>query len=128
MIFVRELTYLIDPLVSEGVKVLCKRNNIKFVALLPNATHLLQPLDVAYFYSMKSQWQKVLDDWKETALVAVVDYWILDFLSIPKYDLQLDSVLLIISSIIIMSISKTAYMMFIDMEQAYLTKCQIWKI
>lgn len=45
----------------------CEMNNIKFIALPPNATHLLQPLDVAYFRPMKVAWRKILNDWKETA-------------------------------------------------------------
>lgn len=46
---------------------LCQANNIKFIALPPNSTHLLQPLDVAYFRSMKGMWRKVLDEWKSTS-------------------------------------------------------------
>lgn len=46
---------------------LCNENNIAFVALPPNATHLLQPLDVAYFRPMKGEWRKILNDWKETS-------------------------------------------------------------
>ncbi|XP_046689058.1 MFS-type transporter clz9-like [Homalodisca vitripennis] len=45
----------------------CEMNNIKFIALPPNATHLLQPLDVAFFRPMKVAWRKILKDWKETA-------------------------------------------------------------
>lgn len=41
-------------------------NNISFVALPPNATHLMQPLDVAYFRSMKGKCRKVLESWKNT--------------------------------------------------------------
>ena len=32
----------------------------------PNATHLCQPLDVAYFAPMKRQWQKILTDFKQS--------------------------------------------------------------
>lgn len=46
---------------------LCNENNIKFLALPPNATHLLQTLDVAYYRPMKVAWRKVLKNWKETA-------------------------------------------------------------
>lgn len=51
-----------------SIKVLesCKENNIKFIALIPNATHLLQPLDVAFFRPMKIAWKNILSDWKET--------------------------------------------------------------
>ncbi|KAJ8887596.1 hypothetical protein PR048_013813 [Dryococelus australis] len=40
--------------------------NIKFVALPPNSTHQLQPLDVAYFQPMKSYWWHVLAEWKNS--------------------------------------------------------------
>lgn len=46
----------------------CEENSIKFIALPPNATHLLQPLDVAYFRPMKVKWREVLEDWKNTAV------------------------------------------------------------
>ncbi|KAG5876799.1 hypothetical protein JTB14_014129 [Gonioctena quinquepunctata] len=39
-------------------------NNIRFVLLPPNSTHLLQPLDVAYFRPLKAAWKKVLETWK----------------------------------------------------------------
>lgn len=45
---------------------LCEENNIKFIALPPNATHLLQPLDVAFFRPMKSHWRHVLSSWKKS--------------------------------------------------------------
>ena len=32
----------------------------------PNATHLLQPLDVSWFAPLKKLWQKVLEDWKKS--------------------------------------------------------------
>lgn len=42
----------------------CENNNIKFVLLPPNSTHMLQPLDVAYFRPFKAAWRKVLEKWK----------------------------------------------------------------
>ncbi|KAG5878381.1 hypothetical protein JTB14_020617 [Gonioctena quinquepunctata] len=42
----------------------CENNNIRFVLLPPNSTHLLQPLDVAYFRPLKAAWKKVLETWK----------------------------------------------------------------
>lgn len=45
----------------------CETHNIKFCFLPPNATHLLQPLDVAFFRPMKIAWRKVLAKWKKTA-------------------------------------------------------------
>lgn len=42
----------------------CEKHNIKFVLLPPNSTHLLQPLDVAYFHPLKVSWRKILEEWK----------------------------------------------------------------
>ncbi|KAG5871940.1 hypothetical protein JTB14_022415 [Gonioctena quinquepunctata] len=42
----------------------CENNNIRFVLLPPNSTHLLQPLDVAYFRPLKTAWKKVSETWK----------------------------------------------------------------
>lgn len=42
----------------------CEENNIKFVLLPPNSTHMLQPLDVAYFRPLKAAWRNVLEKWK----------------------------------------------------------------
>lgn len=44
---------------------LCHENDISFIALPPNATHLLQPLDVAFFRPVKIAWRKVLNEWNE---------------------------------------------------------------
>lgn len=44
---------------------LCDANNVRFVLLPPNATHLCQPLDVAIFRPIKRKWRKVLDTWKD---------------------------------------------------------------
>ena len=47
----------------------CVANNIRFICLLPNATHLLQPLDVAVFRSLKIEWRKILDCWRRESRV-----------------------------------------------------------
>lgn len=44
----------------------CQENQVKFVFLPPNSTHLTQPLDVAFFRSMKRLWRNLLRDWKLT--------------------------------------------------------------
>lgn len=42
----------------------CEQNNIRFVLLPPNSTHLTQPLDVSVFRPIKNAWRKVLQAWK----------------------------------------------------------------
>jgi len=42
----------------------CLERNIVFIALLPNATHLLQPLDVCVFRSLKKVWREILEKWR----------------------------------------------------------------
>lgn len=43
---------------------LCNQNDIKFICLPPNTTHLTQPLDVAYFRPLKMKWRKIIEDYK----------------------------------------------------------------
>ena len=49
---------------SEKVLKLALENNILFVCLIANSTHLLQPLDVAFYGHLKRHWRKILDQWK----------------------------------------------------------------
>lgn len=42
----------------------CMNNNIILVALFPNATHLLQPMDVAVFRTLKSGWKEQVNLWR----------------------------------------------------------------
>ena len=49
---------------SVDVLELCEKENIHFVCLVPNSTHLSQPLDVAFFGPLKRKWRKILKDWK----------------------------------------------------------------
>jgi hypothetical protein len=48
----------------ESVLKLAKENDIVFTCLPPNSTHLLQPLDVAFYGPLKRLWRQVLDEWK----------------------------------------------------------------
>ncbi|KAK8761078.1 hypothetical protein V5799_027655 [Amblyomma americanum] len=52
--------------ISLEVLRLCEENNVKFIAFPPNAIHLLQPLDVAVFRSLKIIWRSLLAEWKES--------------------------------------------------------------
>ena len=44
----------------------CEEHNIAFVCLPPNATHLCQPLDVAYFAPLKKSWRNILTAYKQS--------------------------------------------------------------
>nr|CAH7712405.1 unnamed protein product [Callosobruchus chinensis] len=43
---------------------LCRENNIDFVCLPKNSTHLTQPLDVGFFRAFKTAWRSTLSKWK----------------------------------------------------------------
>ncbi|CAH2101609.1 unnamed protein product [Euphydryas editha] len=45
---------------------LCQNHNIRFAFLPKNATHLTQPLDVAFFGPMKRLWREILTNYKAT--------------------------------------------------------------
>ena len=51
---------------SADIVDICIKNNISFVCLPPNSTHLTQPLDVSVYASMKRNWRDVLGKWKES--------------------------------------------------------------
>ncbi|XP_069679968.1 tigger transposable element-derived protein 2-like [Periplaneta americana] len=40
-------------------------NDVRFLCLPPNCTHLMQPLDVAFFRPLKGHWRKTLAQWRE---------------------------------------------------------------
>ncbi|XP_018392970.1 PREDICTED: uncharacterized protein LOC108772024 [Cyphomyrmex costatus] len=50
--------------ISQMVISQCQENDIGFILLPPNSTHLTQPLDVAVFRSLKNSWRNVLNIWK----------------------------------------------------------------
>lgn len=43
----------------------CANDNIRFILLPPNSTHLTQPLDVSVFRPIKTAWRKTLQEWKK---------------------------------------------------------------
>lgn len=40
-------------------------NNVLFICIPPNSTHLSQPLDVAFYGPLKRNWRAILDGWKK---------------------------------------------------------------
>lgn len=42
----------------------CRENGIILISLLPNSTHILQPLDVGVFHPLKSQWKLAVEKWR----------------------------------------------------------------
>lgn len=42
----------------------CEQNDIAFIFLPTNSTHICQPLDVSIFGSLKRAWRKVFTEWK----------------------------------------------------------------
>ncbi|XP_055708637.1 uncharacterized protein LOC129804902 [Phlebotomus papatasi] len=42
----------------------CRENGIVLVALYPNSTHILQPLDVAVFKPLKTKWNLIKREWR----------------------------------------------------------------
>ena len=48
-----------------AVTTLCEENNIRYIFLPENSTHILQPLDTHVFGPMKRRWRSVVSDWKD---------------------------------------------------------------
>ena len=47
------------PLVS-----FCRQKQIELIILFPNATHIIQPLDISVFHPFKEKWKKTAPKWK----------------------------------------------------------------
>lgn len=57
---------LASHLSLESVK-MCSENNINFIFLPANSTHLTQPLDVAFFRPLKMTWRNILEEWEKSS-------------------------------------------------------------
>jgi len=44
----------------------CREKQIEIIAFHPNSIHIMQPLDIAYFYPLKEIWKKTVSKWKNT--------------------------------------------------------------
>lgn len=44
----------------------CEDNQVAFLTFPPNTTHLLQPLYLSFFGSLKTHWRSVLTEWRAT--------------------------------------------------------------
>ena len=49
---------------SKDIVTACEENDIRFIFLPKNSTHLTQPLDVAFFAPLKRAWRDILSKWK----------------------------------------------------------------
>ena len=66
----------------------CIENGVRCITLLPNATHLLQPLDVVFLRPAKSEWRKILTIWRrETQVKGGFPKTILRLLMLPPFDI-----------------------------------------
>lgn len=48
--------------ISEDIHRLSKRLEIHLICLYPNSTHIIQPLDVSYFYTFKRAWSRYVTE------------------------------------------------------------------
>ena len=66
----------------------CKEHDIELVALYPNATHIIQPLDVSLFHPLKEAYKKILRTWRIDNNVG----YLKKFMFSPVLKLALDSI------------------------------------
>lgn len=52
-------SHITRPLVTE-----CRKLQIELIGLYPCATHIMQPMDIAFFHPLKEKWKKILPKWK----------------------------------------------------------------
>ena len=42
-----------------------QQKDIRFITLVPNSTHICQPLDLPVFWPMKRSWRSLLNEWRK---------------------------------------------------------------
>ena len=52
------------PHVTMPLVKFCREEQIELIALFPNATHIMQPLDIAFFRPFKEMWRKIIIKYK----------------------------------------------------------------
>ena len=52
-------SHLTIPLIEFGIA-----HQIEFICFVPHSTHIMQPLDIAFFHSLKETWLIQLSKWK----------------------------------------------------------------
>ncbi|XP_074109746.1 uncharacterized protein LOC141534337 [Cotesia typhae] len=50
----------------------CRENGIELIGLVPNSTHIMQPLDISFFHPFKQTWKKSVPRWKNSKNVSRV--------------------------------------------------------
>lgn len=59
--------------ISATLSEFCSGHQIELVALYPNATHIIQPMDVVVFKPLDGSWEKKVQDWKIRNNYAKID-------------------------------------------------------
>lgn len=72
----------------------CQNNQIELVALKANTTHILQPLDVAFFRPFKSSWlQNCMEFCRKNNLFGLKKYQFLDVLKYTLKNMEIEQTL-----------------------------------
>ncbi|GBP22503.1 hypothetical protein EVAR_78681_1 [Eumeta japonica] len=50
----------------------CREKGIELIGLVPNSTHIMQPLDISFFHPFKETWKKAVPRWKNSKNIARV--------------------------------------------------------
>lgn len=50
----------------------CREKGIELIGLVPNSTHIMQPLDISFFHPFKETWKKAVPRWKNLKNIARV--------------------------------------------------------